>query len=108
MVRAGDDHALGVAYLLGELLELPHVAVLVLRAMEEQDRFLAGLQVAEVVLFDRRADEKDGVDIGQLAGHARGYQRAEGAPAPHHLSPGHYLHPPPHRSHYPLVPPTPL
>src|SRR5436190_8548042 len=67
VIRARDDHALRVAHLLRELLQLLHVAMLVLRSMEKEDRLLAAAQMAEVVFVDRSADEKHRVDLRQLA-----------------------------------------
>src|SRR5260221_6300599 len=94
VVGAGDDDALGVPHLLGQLLQLANFAVLVLRAVQEEDRLLAALEIAEVVLVDGGADEEDGVDVRQLAGHARGHPGAEGEAAHEELLPGMHLHHP--------------
>src|ERR1700741_4758111 len=71
MVGAGDGHALGVSNALDEVVDLGHVAVLILRPVNEEHRPLAVAQMAEVVLVHRRADEEERVDLRHLAGHTR-------------------------------------
>ena len=81
------------------VLELLHVAVLVLRAVQDQHRLLAGAEIAEVVFVDRRADQKERVDGGDLARGARGHPRAEREAADDHLLAGMLLHQPVDRGH---------
>src|SRR6185436_17852044 len=77
VIGAGDDDALGVADAFDELLQLRDVAVLVLRAVDEEHRTLAVVKVAEVVFVDGGADEEHRVDVGPLAGDAARDPRAE-------------------------------
>src|ERR1700736_3402146 len=70
VIRAGDDDALRVAHLRDELLELLDRSVFVFRAVQKKDRAVASAQVAEIVFVDRRADQKNAVDLWQLARHA--------------------------------------
>ncbi len=77
MIGARDDDALGVADALHDLLQLVHVAVLVLRPVKEQHGLLAVTQISEVVFVDGRADEEDRVDVLHFTRSAAGHPRPE-------------------------------
>src|SRR5262249_46713894 len=94
VIGAGDDHALRVAHFLDQLLQLAHVAVLVSGAVQKEHRLLAVTKVAEVVLVDRRADQEEGVDEGQLARHTAGDPGAERKAADEELASWMVLHTP--------------
>src|SRR5438270_2321003 len=99
VIGAGDDHRFGVADLLTELLQLLDVAMFVLRAVQDQHRLLARTEIAEIVLVDGRADQKERVDRGDLARGARGHPRAKREAAGDHFLAGMLFHQPVDRGH---------
>lgn len=68
VIRTRDDHRLSIFALAGKLIEFVRVAVFIARTMHEQHRFVTASQKSEVVLIDRRAQQKHGVDLRRVAG----------------------------------------
>src|SRR3954447_14493585 len=94
VIGAGDDHRLRIADLLAERFELLHVAMLVLRAVQDQHWLLARTEVAEVVFVNGCPDQEERINRRDLARGARRDPRAERKSADDHFLAGMLLHQP--------------